>query len=106
MTQRITAKQRLLLGTMLAGVGAFLLPTAALADCNGAGTSVICSSTDPDGYQTSTRSVTIDVQPAAVVGSGGATPSPLLSAGGASVLNNYGTVNSGATAISFGGGST
>ena len=42
----------------------------------------------------------------AAVGSGSATPSPLLSAGSTSVLNNYGAVNSGATAVSLGGGGT
>ena len=106
MTNRISAKRRLLLGTILAGAGALLIPTAAWADCGGAGTSVICSGTDPDGYQTSTTGVTIDVQAAAAVGSGGSVPSPLLSAGNASVLNNYGTVDSGATAVSLGGGGT
>jgi outer membrane autotransporter protein len=106
MTKRFSAKQRLLLGTILAGAGTLLMPTAAWADCNGVGTSVICSGTDPDAYQTSTTGVTIDVQPTAAVGTGGVTPSPLLSAGSTSVLNNYGAVNSGATAVSLGGGST
>jgi fibronectin-binding autotransporter adhesin len=106
MTKRFSAKQRLLLGTILGAAGTLLMPTAAWADCNGAGTSVICSGTDPDGDQTSTTGVTIDVQPGAAVGAGSATPSPLLSAGSTSVLNNYGAVNSAATAVSLGGGST
>jgi fibronectin-binding autotransporter adhesin len=106
MTKRFSAKQQLLLGTVIAGAGALLIPTAAWADCSGVGTSVICSGTDPDGYQTPTNGVTIDVQPGAAVGAGNATPSPLLSAGSNTLLNNYGSVNSGATAVSLGGGST
>ena len=104
---RFSAKQRIMFGTALAGAGT-LLGTPALADClpNTDGTLVICNTTAPTGYQTTTNSVTIQVEPSTTVGTGAATPSPLLSAGTTSVVNNEGLINSGATAISLGGGST
>ena len=47
------------------------------------------------------------MEPLTTVGTGAATPSPLLSAGTTSVLNNEGVINAGtATAVSLGGGST
>jgi autotransporter-associated beta strand protein len=111
MTTRYTAKQCLTFGTILAGTGAFLLPTAAYADClpDAAGTTVTCNTNDPDGYQTGLNGVTILVQPTATVGTGAGTPSPLLSAGTGSVVNNENLINggpAGTTAISLGGGST
>ena len=108
MFARFTAKQRLMVGTVLAGAAVFFGSTPAFADClpDVAGTTVICNTTDPDGFQTTTNSVTIRVQPLTTVGTGAATPSPLLSAGTTSILNNEGLINSGATAVSLGGGST
>src|SRR6185369_2290388 len=102
------ARQRFMVGTALAGVAIFFGSTPAFADClpDAPGTTVVCNTTDPDGFQSTTNGVTIRVEPTATVGSGAVTPSPLLSAGTTSVLNNEGTVNSGATAISLGGGST
>src|SRR5947209_11122979 len=108
MCKRLTAKQYLMSGTVLAATAAFLIPTAAYADCNpdAPGTTVTCSGNDADGYQTPTNGVTINVVPAAVVGQNAPTPSPLVSAGSDSVVNNSGTIQSAATAISLGGGST
>ena len=108
MLTKLTAKQCLMLGTVLAGTGAFILPTAAYADClpDAAGTTVICNTADPDGYQTTTNAVTIQVEPSTTVGTGAATPSPLLQAGTDSVVNDEAIINSSATAISLGGGST
>src|SRR5437870_2285031 len=107
MTVRYNAKRHLMLGTALAGFGAFAA-TPALADClpDAAGTTVTCQTTDPDGFQTTTNGVTITVNSGATVGTGAATPSPLLSAGSVSVVNNNNVINSGATAISLGSGST
>lgn len=102
MTNPLNAKQKLLLGTALIGVGAFVMPTAAMADCSLSGTIVTCTTTDPDGYNGSaTNSLTINVtQPASVLGT--------LSAGTTSTVNNDGQINvgTGNTAISVGGGST
>lgn len=108
MTTRLSARKYLLLGTTLAGAGSLLVPTAAYADClpDAAGTTVVCNTADPDGFQTLLNGVTIRVEPGALVGTGAATPSPLLSAGTDSVLNNEDTINSGAVAVSLGGGST
>src|SRR6476659_486420 len=108
MAGHFTRKQRLMVGTALAGAGIVFGATPAFADClpDVPGTTVVCNTTDPDGFQTTTNSVTIRVEPAATVGTGAATPSPLLSAGTTSVLNNEGAINSGATAVSLGGGST
>src|SRR6476660_4413226 len=80
MLVHITAKQRFLVGTALAGAGIFLGASPALADClpDAAGTTIVCNTTDPDGIQVPTNSVTIRVEPAATVGTGAATPSPLL----------------------------
>src|SRR5689334_18880054 len=108
MLKKLTPKQCLMLGTVLAGTSTFLVPSAAYADClpDAAGTTVICNVSDPDGYQTSLNSVTIQVEPLTTVGTGATTPSPLLSAGTTSVVNNQAIINSGAVAISLGGGST
>ena len=111
MTTRISAKQRLFLGTTLAGAAVFLLPSAAYADClptNAAQTDVQCSTNDPDGYQTATNGVGITVLSGVTVGAGTGTPSPLLAAGTGSLVGNFGNINSGvgSIAISLGGGST
>src|SRR3954454_16459154 len=105
---RISAKQRLMVGTAIASAVTFFGAMPAWADClpDTTGTQIQCNTTDPDGFQTPTNSVTIRVEPTATVGTGAATPSPLLSAGTTSVLNNEGTISSAATAVSLGGGST
>src|SRR5437870_3461627 len=105
MTVRYNSRRQLMLGTALAGFGVFAA-TPALADClpDAPGTTVTCQTTDPDGFQTTTNGVTITVNSGATVGTGAATPSPLLSAGSVSVVNNNNVINSGATAISLGGG--
>ncbi len=92
-----SAKQRLLVGTALAGAGIVFGSTSALADClpNAPGTTVTCNTTDADGFQTTTSGVTIQVQPGATVGTGAGTPSPLLSAGTGSLVNNEETINGG-----------
>src|SRR5436190_10866224 len=98
----ISAKQCLKFGTALAGLGVFV-PTAALADClaNAPGTTVTCSTADPDGYNgAAVNNLTINVIPSATV-------SGTLSAGTTSAVNNEGDINVGAgnTAVSVGGGS-
>ena len=104
MTSRTSAKQRIMIGTALVGVGAFVVPTAALADClpNVGGTVVTCLLTDVAGYNGSAvNSLTINVENGAIVSNG------LLSTGTTSTVNNTGTINLGSgTAISVGGGST
>ena len=83
------------------------MPTAAFADATEqVRRASYVPGTDPTAIRPRRTGLTIDVQPGAAVGTGSATPSPLLSAGSTSVLNNYGAVNSGATAVSLGGGST
>ena len=101
MTNRLSTKQHLVLGTALAGFGV-LAPTPAMADClpDASGLFVTCQATSSNGYQTTTNGVTITVNSGATVGTGAATPSPLLSAGSVSVVNNNSVINSGATAIS------
>src|SRR5579872_4893037 len=107
MVDRFTAKQCLLLGTALVGAGVFF-PGAALADClpDASGLNVVCQNAATNGYQTTTNGVTITVNSGSTVGTGAATPSPLLSAGSSSVVNNNNIINSGAIAISLGGGSS
>src|SRR5438270_4227446 len=107
MFDRFNSKRSLLLGTALVGAGIFT-PTAALADClpDASGQFILCQNAAPNGYQTTTNGVTITVDTAAIVGTGAATPSPLLSAGTTSVVNNNNIINSGATAISLGANST
>src|SRR6059058_6238358 len=89
MFNRFNSKRSLLLGTALVGAGIFT-PTAALADClpDASGQFILCQNAAPNGYQTTTNGVTITVDTAATVGTGAATPSPLLSAGTTSVVNN------------------
>src|SRR5438045_1431420 len=105
---RISAKQRRMVGTAIASAVTFFGAMPAWADClpDTTATQIQCNTTDSDGYQTTTNSVTIRVNPTATVGIGAAAPSPLLSAGTTSVLDNEGVVNSTATAVSLGGGST
>ncbi len=101
MISRISAKQRLMIGTTLVGVGTFIIPSAAMADClpNAAGTTVTCSTADPDGYNGSAvTGLTINVIPAATVNG-------TLSTGTVSAVNNEGGITA-ATAIAVGGGST
>lgn len=103
MTSRLSAKQYLMLGTTLVGVGALMVPTAAKADClaNSSGTTVTCTTADPDGYDGSaTNGLTINVDNLAVV-------SGPLSTGTGSAVNNEGEIDVGAgnTAVSVGGGS-
>jgi autotransporter-associated beta strand protein len=107
MLNRFSAKQYLLFGTALTGLGV-IAPDAARADClpDASGLIITCQLSDTDGYQTTSNGVTINVNAGATVGTGAATPSPLLSAGSTSVVDNTGTINSGAVAISLGGGST
>jgi len=61
MAGHFTRKQRFMLGTAFAGVCTFLGSTPAFADClpDVPGTTVVCNTTDPDGFQTTTNSVTI-----------------------------------------------
>jgi len=108
MSAFLNAKQRLMVGTTITGAAIFFGSTPAIADClpDAPGTTVVCNTTDPDGFQTTTNGVTIRVEPLTTVGTGATTPSPLLSAGTTSILNNEGLITSGATAISLGGGST
>lgn len=104
MLSRISAKQRLMIGTTLVSVSAFIIPTAALADClpNAGGTVVTCSLTDVAGYNGSAvTSLIINVNNGATVSNG------ILSTGSTSTVNNTGTINLGAgNAIAVGGGST
>jgi outer membrane autotransporter protein len=106
MYKRINAKQRLVFTTALAGVAAFLCPSPAFADCASSGSTINCTGSDADGYQTSTNGITVNVVPGAAVGLNTLTPSPLLSSGTSSVLNNQGSISSAAVAVSLGGGST
>ena len=90
-----------MIGTTLVGVGAFILPSAAMADClpNAAGTTVTCSTSDPDGFNGSAiNGLTINVIPTATV-------SGTLSTGTVSAVNNEGGITA-TTAIAVGGGST
>ncbi|WP_293940612.1 hypothetical protein, partial [Sphingomonas sp.] len=73
MAIRLTAKQNLMIGTTLVGVGAFIMPNAAMADClpNVGGTVVTCLATDLDGYNGSAvNSLTINVNNGASVTGG------------------------------------
>src|SRR5260221_13894864 len=126
MLTRFSAKQYLMLGTALTGVGALLSPTAALADCvAGAGSLsnlVTCDSPGgigTNGYNTTNAGVTIQVLSTGIVNPPPAVGAPLLSAGSGSVVNNFGgSFNNGANtygidsggnsipAITLGGGST
>ena len=103
MTNRFKTKQYLMFGTALTGFAVFA-PTPALADClpNASGTTVNCTTSDPDGFNGSaTNGLTINVNPSTTV-------SGTLSTGSASAVNNEGDVNvgSGNTAVSVGAGST
>src|SRR5206468_6350601 len=113
MFTRFSAKQYLMLGTALAGVGAFVTPTAALADCliNATNDTVTCTTADTNGFQSSINLLTINVTPgASVSGTTLLAPAPILSAGTQSVVNNEGDITSvgapaGSVAVSIGGGS-
>ncbi len=78
MLKKLTPKQCLKLGTVLAGT-TLLMPAAAYADClptNAPQTDVQCSTNDPDGYQTTTNGVGITVLSGVTVGTGSGTPVP------------------------------
>ena len=103
MASQLSAKQYLMLGTALVGAGTLIVPTAAKADClaNSTGTTVTCTTADPDGYNGSaTTGLTINV------GSGAIVNGTLLT-GTASAVNNEGgvIVGAGNTAINVLGGS-
>jgi outer membrane autotransporter protein len=115
MTNSLTARQKLLLGTALMGAVSFGLPSAAMAACvvDGSGVIVSCDTVGTGGYNgAATNGLTINVLPnASVTGAGLATAAPLLSTGSAGVVTNAGTINiaggpAGTTAIAVGGGST
>ena len=67
MLTRFSAKQYLMLGTALTGVGAFVTPTAALADCliNATNDTVTCTTADTNGFQSSINLLTIEVRKSA-----------------------------------------
>jgi autotransporter-associated beta strand protein len=110
----LTSLRRWSLSTSaLAAISIAFIPTAAFADClpSADGLTVICTTSAPNGYQAgtsgpATNGVTIFVQNATTVG-GGAAPSPLLSVGTQSAINNEGTITAapGGIAASLGGGS-
>ena len=102
MASRLSAKQCLMLGTTLVGVGALIVPTAAKADClaDASGTTVTCTIADPDGFDGSAvNGLTINVDNGAVVNG-------TLLSGTDSAVNNEGEVDVGAgnTAIDVLGG--
>ena len=102
MTNRLSAKRCLLLGTTLVGVGVMIVPTAAKADClaDASGTTVTCTTADPDGYNGSaTNGLTVNVDNGAVVNG-------TLLTGTDSAVNNEGEIDvgTGNTAIDVLGG--
>ncbi|QXQ06454.1 autotransporter domain-containing protein [Sphingosinicellaceae bacterium] len=102
MVKQLSTRQRLLLGATFAGIGAFASPNAALADClpDASGTTVTCSTADPDGYNGSAvNGLTVSIIPNTIVGG-------TLSAGTGSAINNEGTITVAGVAVSTGGGST
>ncbi|HEV2650939.1 MAG TPA: autotransporter-associated beta strand repeat-containing protein, partial [Rhizomicrobium sp.] len=110
----LTSLRRWSLSTSaLAAISIAFIPTAAFADClpSADGLTVICTTSAPNGYQAgtsgpATNGVSIFVQNSTTVG-GGAAPSPLLSVGTGSAINNEGTITAapGGIAASLGGGS-
>ena len=68
MLTRFSAKQYLMLGTALTGVGGLVTPTAAMADCliNATNDTVTCTTADTNGFQSSINSLTIEVTPGAI----------------------------------------
>lgn len=94
----LTVRTCLVTATALSGS---LIANPALADClpNAGGTTVTCSTADPDGYNGSAvNALTVNVIP-------GATVAGTLSAGTGSAVNNEGGITVAGTAISVGGGS-
>jgi fibronectin-binding autotransporter adhesin len=98
-----STRNRVLLSTALVPVTFALAPTPALADClpNASGTTITCTTSDPDGYNGSAISgLTINVDSTAASVNG------TLSAGANSAVNNEGDIDVAGTAIAVGGGST
>ena len=101
MSKVSVAKSYLLLGTAI-GASVLLMPTAARADClaDASGTTVTCTTADPDGYDgADTNGLTIDVVNGAVING-------TLLTGTDSAVNNEGEIDVGVgnTAIDVLGG--